>query len=652
MNRTLREDSEPVTPDTDTTPRPLTPEQISGHARPSFPQIAPDGDRILYTVRQISKSGEHQESAIWIVSVDDGEATQYSSGLAFDDEPRWSPDGARVAFISDRAERGKATVYVMPAGGGEAVRAFDQDGDMDTLMWSPDGTRLSVLMTEPETDEEKKRNEERDDASVWDTDYKFQRLWVIDPATRKGRCVSPPGRQVLTYAWSADSLQIAICTTPTPRIDDIFKQTQLAVVTRDGGEPRTVCEPYSVAADPVWSADGNHIAWIGPAGRVANGDCVYSVSAEGGDPVCLTPDFPGTVETLVPIGDREKLLVQASAGMHTSLHSLTWDGHLQSLNLPGDSGSIPMPVTVSRDGANVAGIWESGRSAPDVWVWDTRIEGDVSRRTHLNEELEQAAIGDAEVVRWSNGDVDEIEGMLFKPYGYDPQIRYPLVVQIHGGPTSRWADEFTATWHDWAHALAGRGFAVLLPNPRGSTGRGPEFSNAIYNDVGGGEYRDMITGVEAMIERGIADPDRLGVGGWSWGGYMTAWTISQTTRFKAAIVGAGLPNMVSDNGIGDIPTANLSYFEKSVYQDPEPYWERSAIRYLRNVNTPTLILHGEADQRVAMPQGLELYTGLRSLGVETRFVTYPREPHGIQETNHQKDLIERVIDWYTKHLKD
>lgn len=652
MNRTLREDSEPVTPDTEATPRPLTPEQITGHSRPSFPQIAPDGDRILYTVRQISKSGEHQESAIWTVPVDGGEATQYSSGLAFDDEPRWSPDGARVAFISDRAERGKATVYVMPASGGEAVRVFDQEGDMDTLMWSPDGTRLSVLMTEPETDEEKKRNEERDDANVWDTDYRFQRLWVIDPATSKGRCVSPPGRQVMTYAWSADSLQIALCSTPTPRIDDIFKHTQLAVVTRDGGEPRTVCEPYGVAADPVWSADGNRIAWIGPAGRVANGDYVYSVSIEGGDPVCLTPDFPGTVESLVSIGGGEKLLVQASAGMHTSLHSLTWNGELQSLNLPGDSGSIPMPVTVSRNGATVAGIWESGRNAPDVWVWETGSEGNVSRRTHLNEELEQAAIGSAEVVRWSNGDGDEIEGMLFKPYGHDPQIRYPLVVQIHGGPTSRWADEFTATWHDWAHALAGRGIAVLLPNPRGSTGRGPEFSNAIYNDVGGGEYRDMVTGVDAMIERGIADPDRLGVGGWSWGGYMTAWTISQTTRFKAAIVGAGLPNMVSDNGIGDIPTANLSYFEKSVYEDPEPYWERSAIRYLQNVNTPTLILHGEADQRVAMPQGLELYTGLRSLGVETRFVTYPREPHGIQETNHQKDLIERVIDWYTKHLKD
>jgi dipeptidyl aminopeptidase/acylaminoacyl peptidase len=153
-----------------------------------------------------------------------------------------------------------------------------------------------------------------------------------------------------------------------------------------------------------------------------------------------------------------------------------------------------------------------------------------------------------------------------------------------------------------------------------------------------------------MIERGIADPDRLGVGGWSWGGYMTAWTISQTTRFKAAIMGAGLPNMVSDNGIGDIPTANLSYFEKTVYEDPEPYWERSAIKHLWNVTTPTLILHGEEDRRVAMPQGLELYTGLRALGIDTQFVTYPREPHGIQETKHQKDLIERVIGWYTKYL--
>jgi dipeptidyl aminopeptidase/acylaminoacyl peptidase len=604
---------------------------------------------VLFTLRPSSKSGEHPESAIWSVSFSSGEATQFSTGSAEDVEPRWSPDGTRIAFLSDRAERGKKSVYVMPEGGGEAIRVFDQAGDMEKVGWSPDGSRLAVLFTDPETEEEKKRKEERDDVNVWDTDYKYQRLWVIDPATREATCVSPPERQVVHYAWSPDSSQIVINSIPTPRIDEIFKHTDLSIVSGDGSGLRKVHEPYGDTHDLTWSGDGKQIAWVGPAGRVVNADYVYAIPVDGGEPVCLTEGYCGTVEALRPIGQgAEACLVQGAESVHSSLYRLTWSGELTRLMDSDGGGSISEPASIAAGGERAALVWESALNSPDVWTVNLSREGaEAARRTHFNPELESAALGIPETVRWcSDADV-EIEGILFKPHGYVSGQRYPLIALIHGGPTWRWSDSFVATW---GHSLAGRGFAVLMPNPRGSTGRGPEFSNAIYNDVGGGEFRDMMAGVDAMIERGIADPDRLGVGGWSWGGYMTAWTISQTTRFKAAIMGAGLPNMVSDNGIGDIPTANLSYFEKTVYEDPEPYWERSAIKHLWNVTTPTLILHGEEDRRVAMPQGLELYTGLRALGVETQFVTYPREPHGIQETKHQKDLIERVIGWYTKYL--
>lgn len=627
---------------------PLTPDQVVGHKRPSFPQISPDGKTVLYTVRQISKSGEHVESGIWIVDADGSEPRQFSSGISNDDEPRWSPDGSRVAFLSDRAERGSQSVYVISPSGGEAVRAFEHQGDMESLTWSPDGQYLAVLMTEPETDEEKKRREERDDANVWDTDFKYQRLWVIEPRSQKGKCVSPPNLQVLAYAWSPDSQSIAISTTPTPQVNDIFGRTGLSIIPRSGGTAKLVFEPLGVAVSPIWSADGSMLAWIGPADRVVNGDYVYAIPIDGGEPTCLTPDLEGTAEALLPVRNGEKIAVQVARGMHNVVYELDWDGTRTCLKHL-ETGSFPMPITLSENGSGFAAIWESGRNAPDVWLFRCG-KGAPSRLTHLNEDLEQAYIGQSQVVNWTNGEGHEVEGMLFTPPNNGGSGPLPLIVQVHGGPTARWADEFTATWHDWAHTLAGRGFAVLLPNPRGSTGRGPGFSNAIYQDVAGGEFRDMMTGVDAMIERGIADPDRLGIGGWSWGGFMTAWTITQTDRFKAAIVGAGLPNMVSDNGIGDIPSANLSYFEKSLYEDPDAYWERSAIRYLKNVTTPTLILHGEEDRRVAMAQGLELYTGLKTLGVETQFVTYPREPHGIMETNHQRDLIQRVADWFAKHV--
>jgi dipeptidyl aminopeptidase/acylaminoacyl peptidase len=630
---------------------PLAPDQIVNHKRPSDPQISPDGTRVLFVLRPISKSEEHEQSAIWMVGFDEGEPRQFSAGIAADEEPRWSPDGSRIALLSDRAERGKKSVYVMPAGGGEATRVFDQEGDMESLAWSPDGTRLSVLFTEPETEEEKKRKEERDDVRVWDTEYKFQRLWVIDPETRKAKCVSPPARHVVHYAWSPDSERVAINSLAAPLVDETFKPTDLSIISRAGGEPRKVHEPIGETNGLTWSADGAHLAWVGPAGRVINPDYAYSVPITGGQPTCLTSDYTGTVEHLAPIENGAALLIQGAEGLHSALHRLTWDGEMTPLMGCQRGGNLPKPSSITADGSRVAFIWEDGTNAPDVWVADLSASREKRvRRTRFNPELEQAALGIPEIVRWHSDEGVEIQGMLFKPYGYEEGKHYPLVVQVHGGPTSRWADEFTATWHDWAHSLAGRGIAVLMPNPRGSTGRGPQFSNAIYKDVGGGEFLDMMSGVDEMIERGIADPERLGISGWSWGGYMTAWTITQTDRFKAAIVGAGLPNMVSDNGIGDIPSANLSYFERSVYDDPEPYWERSAMRYLCNVKTPTLILHGEEDRRVAMPQGLELYTGLKALGVETWFVTYPREPHGIQETKHQKDLIERVVDWFTSRL--
>ena len=192
----------------------------------------------------------------------------------------------------------------------------------------------------------------------------------------------------------------------------------------------------------------------------------------------------------------------------------------------------------------------------------------------------------------------------------------------------------------------------MLPNPRGSTGRGPAFSNAIFGDVGGGELRDVICGVDAMIERGVADRERLGIGGWSWGGYLTALAVTRTDRFKAAVMGMGVSNLISDNSSGDIPSANLSYFREALYHDPDPYYERSPIRHVRNVRTPVLILHGEADKRVSATQSVEMYIALRTLGVETQMVTYPREGHALEERRHQIDALRRILGWFEKYLSN
>ena len=255
----------------------------------------------------------------------------------------------------------------------------------------------------------------------------------------------------------------------------------------------------------------------------------------------------------------------------------------------------------------------------------------------------------SEEISWMSDDL-EIFGLLTLPEREDDKP-LPLVVQIHGGPSWQWQDVCFLDWHDWTQYLVSRGFAVLTPNPRGSTGRGSDFQRRLIDDVGGGEMRDVIAGAQALVDRGIADPDRLGIGGWSWGGYLTAYTITRTQMFKAAVMGAGLSNMISDHGTDDIPSANLYYYPGQPYHHLDEYWESSAIKHVTDCVTPTLIVHGEADDRVHVTQGAEMYRALKTLDVPVEFVRYPREPHGFKERNHQIDLLTRIGEWFETWLK-
>jgi dipeptidyl aminopeptidase/acylaminoacyl peptidase len=630
-------------------------ERWISHRRPSEVQISPDGRLIAYVVRPVSRSDRHWESSIWVVGFDGGEPRQFSSGLWQDDSPRWSPDGTRLAFLSDRAERGKASVYVIPRDGGEAVRVFDQQGELAMLSWSPDGRWLAVLVTEPETEEEKRRREAREDHRVWDTDYRYQRLWIIDPESRHSRVITPPDRQVRGYAWAPDSGRMVVNTSPTPKIDDIFRATEVALVSLDGETPRTLFQITGLAEDLTWSADGAWLAYRGPGGRVVHAEHVYARRVDGGEAVCLTTEYEGTVEELRPLAGGRALIAVASEGLNSAVYRLEWDGRREPLWRGGTSGTFHGGVVADARGERFAGIWSDARHVPAVVRWETAPSHDISHNTPPQvrttiDIIPPSALATAHQVEWESDPGVTVQGLLLLPPDYRQEDRLPLIVQVHGGPTSHWSNQFLGSWHDWAQPLATLGFAVLLPNPRGSTGRGTTWTNAIFADVAGGEFRDTMAGVDALVTRGIADPERLGICGWSWGGYMTAWTVTQTDRFKAAVMGAGLCNLISDNSLGDIPSANLSYFERSPYEDPEPYWERSPIRYVRNVRTPLLILHGEEDRRVACSESIQIYQALRSLGVTCELVTYPREGHIFEERNHQRDLLQRILSWFSRYL--
>jgi dipeptidyl aminopeptidase/acylaminoacyl peptidase len=631
--------------------KPLTPEEIVDRPQPNDPQISPDGRHVLFTVAPCSKKGEHKDQAIWI-SHDGAPGEAFTAGTANDHSPRWSPDGTRILFVSDRAERGESKLYLISTAGGEARALGDLKGNLSSPRFSPDGKSVAVLRPDPETPEEKKRKEDKDDPIVVDEDLKRVRLWVVDVAAGKANCLTYGERNVWSYAWSPDSQRLAFLTTGSPEINTIFDKGELWTVAATGGLSRHVATFGSLVGDPVYVATDQGLQ-IAVKGSVHRDDPVYSVwtvPADGGEPRNILPGYEGQVDELVARGSALAVrMVERTHGLSYGLDAAS--GELKPLTPTSIAwkGSIQGGPTFSADGSQMAFVWSDGSTPEEVFIGG--VSGtDATRVTELGKEFKDR-LAPVEIVRWKSTDGMEIEGVLTYPIGYTKGTRYPLVVEIHGGPSWQWEERVMLDWHDWAQYLASHGYAVLQPNPRGSTAYGAAFQKALQDDVGGGEAQDLISGAQAMVERGIADGERLGIGGWSWGGYLTARTVTVTNIFKAAVMGAGLSNIVSDHGQDDIPNANLLYFPGQLYDAMDAYWAASPIREIARCTTPTLILHGDNDARVHPAQGMEFHRALRTLGVPTRFVRYPREGHGIGERAHQLDLLRRLLDWYDRFLK-
>jgi dipeptidyl aminopeptidase/acylaminoacyl peptidase len=424
-------------------------------------------------------------------------------------------------------------------------------------------------------------------------------------------------------------------------------------VSVEGSLPRHVARFRTTPSSPVVveTSDGLIVAVRADGHRDQPEDSIWTVALCGGEPVNALPDLAGNVEELVPLpGVMGRVAARIAERTHGRLYAVDLPGSKLTPLTPAvlaGRGSIADGASFSEDGRRLVAVWSDATTPEEVWLGDA--QGQAHSVTSFGKEF-HGRLRPAEHVCWTSDDGVEIEGLLTYPVDYRPGTRYPLVMQVHGGPSSQWDDRVMLDWHDWAQMLASRGYAVLMPNPRGSTGYGRELQRLLQDDVGGGESRDLVAGALAMVERGIADPDRLGIAGWSWGGYLTAWTITQTTIFRAAVMGAGLSNMISDHGQGDIPSANLLYYPGQPYDHMEDYWKSSPIRYVAAVCTPTLILHGEDDARVHPAQGMEYFRALKILGVHVRFVRYPREKHGIEERAHQIDLMQRIIEWFDRYL--
>jgi dipeptidyl aminopeptidase/acylaminoacyl peptidase len=632
----------------------ISPEELADRVMPSDAGIAPDGSRVAFVAAPVGKKGEHRSRAIWIA--ESGQpARQLTAGTADDHAPRWSPDGTRLLFQSDRLKPGddEQRLFLLPLGGGEARPLGDLSGELSQPAWSPDGRFVAVLRQDPESPEAKARKKDRDDAVVVEEEPRFTRLWVIDVESGKARCLTAGEREVRGFAWAPDGKSLVAISTDAVEYDAVLRAGDVWQIAVAGGLPRHIACLRTMPSSPVVveTESGLVVAMLADGHRDQPSDSIWVVPLGGGDARNLMPELTGVVEEIAPLpGAPGQVAARIIERTHGRIYAVdVTDGTLTPLTPPAlaEQGSVLDGITFAANGRRVAAIWSDGTTPEEVYLGD--VQGAIEPVTSFGEAF-RGRLQPTEHVTWMSDGV-EIEGILTYPAGYQPGVRYPLVVEIHGGPSWQWEDRAMLDWHDWAQMLASRGYAVLMPNPRGSTGYGHAFQQMLQDDVGGGESRDLVAGALAMVERGIAERERLGIAGWSWGGYLTAWTITQTDIFRAAVMGAGLSNMVSDHGQGDIPSANLLYYPGQPYDHIDSYWNSSPIRYVAAVRTPTLILHGDEDARVHPAQGMEFFRALKIRGVPVRFVRYPREKHGFEERAHQIDLMQRIIDWFEQHLR-
>jgi dipeptidyl aminopeptidase/acylaminoacyl peptidase len=622
----------------------LTPELIASLRAPAEVRLSPDGSRAAWAAAPYTRAEEHPESAIWVAWTDARESARRWTYGGADRHPRWSPDGRRLAFLSDRAKRGTAGIHLMPADGGEAAPLVVRERAVSTFAWSPDGSRIAFTAPAEPDDDDRRKERERDDAVVNGRAAPPDRVHVVDVASGEVTALDTGDEHVAELAWSPDGGRLACITWPTPALDDA-RRGLLRVIAPGQGEPLTVCRAYM--RDLGWTADGRRLVFVAPHGLTAfSGFTVWAVDPQGGAPAIIGPGpkdpccglaagrpCPDGVPVLVVEGlDTRLEWRDPASGSATLLYATR--GLLSAFD-----------VAVTADGPRIALVQATADRLREVWA------GPPAATRRLSDHHAPAAgvpMGRREEFRFVAVDDQELDGVLLRPPG-DVGEPLPMVVVPHGGPYSFAA---TAAQLDFGAVLASVGIAVLMPNYRGGAGRGRAFADLAYGDVGGAEFGDVMAAVDAAVARGIADPDRLGIAGGSQGGFLTAWAVTQTDRFKAGVMIAG----VSDWGLmtmsGDLPRFEAALSGGSPWDGPRLLRadERSPVRHARRVRTPLLIVHGEQDRRVPVANAIGFERALRDVGVEVELVVYPREGHSIEEHAHFADLTRRLREWFVQRL--
>jgi dipeptidyl aminopeptidase/acylaminoacyl peptidase len=662
---------ESATKPVSTTPRSITIDDFFQIRDVSQPEMSPDGQWVAYAVRTRMLKEDKNEQRLWMISIHGGDAIPMTAEGVSSSHPRWSPDGKYLAFLSTR-NAGKPQVWLLNRLGGEAVALTETAQGVNDFEWSPDSTRLVLVLQDPkpediETAKEKDKEKDKEKPAakpktpppfvidrlqfkqdiVGYLDHRRDHLYVFDVASKKTTQITSGDFDDNEPAWSPDGKSLAFSSNRSTDPDRNYN-SDIWVVAADNTDKgahltQVTTNPGSDRA-PAWSPDGKWIAYVT---QIDVKDMIYATHH-----LAIAPSSGGEAKVLTLAFDRSVRRPRFSADGRSIYFVAEDDGTDNLCRIAVTGGEVTRPIggrlTVSsyslgKDGAIAAQIGMTDR--PDEIYLSNGA--DLTRLTKTNDALiSQLHLAKVDYVHFKSKDGTPVSGYLYKPLDYTPGKKVPTLLNPHGGPVG----QYSASFYHLAELYAANGYAVLLPNPRGSSGYGQKFCEAIFADWGNKDYQDDMAMVDYALAQGIADPDKLGVGGWSYGGMSTDFIIAQTTRFKAAISGAGIALMPTGFGHDQY---QKDYFTELGYPwENKTTWEKVSPFYrIKNITTPTLFMGGDVDWNVPIIGGEQMFQALKSLGRTTELVVYPGEHHGFTTPSHIKDRLERYLAWYAHYVK-
>ena len=613
--------------------------------------ISHDGKYAAYVVREAIMEEKKSEylNQIWVTNLVTKENYQYTYNLKSSMSPKFSPDGKKIAFLSSRS--GKNQVWIMNTHGGEARKLTNEKKGVRSIKWSPDGKKISFLKNDNDTEEEKKSKENKTDVILVDKNFKYSHIYTYNLDEDSVFQITNGDFSVNNFDYSPDGKKIIFSHQEDTNINTGFINTDISIIESNGKNIKFLIQRPGLDSNPIFSGDGNKFAFISSGGKqesIGLRDVyIYNLKSDEIKKLSNTPNRDSNIISWT--SDDKNLIISESINTTSQILLLPANGEqFISWSSKKYKEGVITSIVKSKKSDKIILCYEKLDSPVELYITNSNYPS-FTKLTDIND-FDFPKLSKTEIITWNSSDGMEIEGILTYPKNYKKGMRYPVILQIHGGPAGVFSQRFNGRPGIYmTEYFSEKGYVTIKPNPRGSTGYGKDFRYANYKDWGYGDYEDVVSGVDKVIEMGIGDPNNQFVMGWSYGGYLTSFIVTKTNRFKAASMGAGLPNLISMVTTTDIQDYLVAHMGSEFWNDYETYEKHSAIYQIKNTSTPTQIIHGANDLRVPFTQGQEFYRALDRLGVDTEMVVYPRTPHGPREPKFLMDVSDRILTWFEKY---